>query len=293
MADPNNTNVYWSGGILGGMQVSKATNAGSTWIRYSLNASGYTYALAVDPYNSNIVYAGGNPGVYKTTNSGSSWTYCSTGLSGYVYDIAIDPVTTSTLYAATPNGLFRSMNSGLNWTNTGCTNVNTVVVDPDDPTTIYAGTLSGVYKSTSGGGSWTVMNDGLEDIYITSLGINPGVYLYCGTSDAGMFRWELNVGITEGAPQQCVFDLMVTPNPVHDHAILHFSIASAANVYCALYDITGRKMRTLADGYRPAGYYELRWDRKDDNGDDVPDGIYVCRCQSGDRCAVRQLVVLD
>jgi hypothetical protein len=210
-----------------------------------------------------------------------------------VYDIAIDPVTTSTLYAATPNGLYRSTNSGSNWTNTGCIDVHAVVIDPDDPGIIYAGTQSGVYKSTSGGGSWIVMNDGLEDIYITSLGIYPGVYLYCGTSDAGMFRWEFNVGIAESNTQKSMIDIVAAPNPTQDHVLLHVSLARSADAYVAIYDITGRRVRTLLDGYRTAGCYDLYWDCTDGNGMKVPGGVYVCRCRSGDHCTVGQLVVLD
>jgi len=275
------------------MMVSKTTNAGSTWIRYSLNASGYTYALAVDPSNSSVVYAGGNPGMYKTTNSGGSWTYCSTGLSGYVYDIAIDPVITNTVYAATPNGLYKSTNSGTNWIDTGCADVNAVVVDPDDPSIVYAGTQSGVYKSTSGGGAWTVMNDGLEDTDITSLGIYPGNYLYCGTSDAGMFRWELNVGIEETESQKTAIDLMVRPNPIKDNAVICFTVSRSTNASLVIYDIAGRKVRTLFNGHTQAGSYEQHWDCTDDHGYDVPDGVYVCHCKIGDQCIVRQIVLLD
>ena len=68
------------------MAVSKTTDGGTSWIRYSLWDTLYgdynyrgamTYAIAIDPSNSNVVYAGGragtNPGLYKTTDGGDNW----------------------------------------------------------------------------------------------------------------------------------------------------------------------------------------------------------------------------
>jgi hypothetical protein len=240
-----------------------------------------------------VIYAGGNPGLYKTTNSGGNWNYSSTGLSGYVYDLAIDPVTTNIVYAATPNGLFKSSNSGSNWTNTGCSEVNTVVIDPDDPNIIYAGTNSGVFKSTAGGGSWVVMNDGLEDIHITSLGIYPGTYLYCGTSDAGMFRWELNVGIAEVEQREQSSKLSIMPNPVTDNATLCFSIPMRSNVLLAIYDISGRVVRTLVDQSLAQGQQHIQWDRKDHKGHSVPGGIYFAYLRIDQLQVTCQVIVID
>lgn len=292
VADPNNGLVYWSGGELDEMKVSRTTNAGLTWTRYTLAANGYTYALAVDPTNSNIVYAGGDPGMYKTTNSGGVWSLCSSGLSGFVYDIAINPSTTSTLYAATPNGLFKTTNSGTSWVNMGCTNVNAVVLNPDNPAVVYAGTSSGIYESTDAGGSWTPINDGLEDTYITSLDIYPGTYLYCGTGDAGMFRWALNVGIEEHERNSTCLNLVIQPNPVTENATMYYSIPTATHVSLVVYDVTGRKVRFLVDQVMAPGFYTAHWDVMDAQGDPVPTGIYFGRLLIGKTQAVRKFIIV-
>jgi hypothetical protein len=173
------------------MAVSKTTNSGGDWTRYTFSSNGYTYALAVDPSNSDIVYAGGDPRLYKTTNGGLNWLEVDAGLSGHVSCLAIDPNTTTTLYAGTSDGVFKSINSATTWNNTGCAEVTTILIDPNNTNIIYAGTNSGVYKSTAGGGNWTVMNDGLGDALITCLGINPELYLFAGTKGSAMYRWDL------------------------------------------------------------------------------------------------------
>ena len=259
------------------MSVSKTTNSGVSWIRYSLGASGYTYALAVDPLNSSIVYAGGDPGLYKTTNSGGLWSDITNSISGFIYDIDIDPVSTPTIYVATPNGVFKSTNSGANWVNTGCSGVTSVLVTPNDPDIIYAGTNSGVYKSTSGGGAWTVMNDSLLDLNVTSLGIDPADYLYCGTEDAGMFRWALDVGISAGTGSDIVVASSVYPNPTRNHVRISYYLADQSSVELNIYDIAGRQIKQLVNGQQVSGQHDVLWYGRDNNGSYLPAGIYFYR----------------
>jgi photosystem II stability/assembly factor-like uncharacterized protein len=78
--------------------VYKSTDGGATW---SASGTGltYVYALAVDPIDSNTLYAGTNGGVFKSTNGGTTWSAVNTGLTTrIVYTLAID---STMLYAGT------------------------------------------------------------------------------------------------------------------------------------------------------------------------------------------------
>ena len=259
------------------MSVSKTTNNGSTWTRYSLAASGYTYALAVDPLNSNIVFAGGNPGLYRTANSGGSWSNITGSITDFVYDIAIDPVSTNIIYVATPDGVFKSTDNGATWAYNGCTGVSSVLVDPDNPSMIYAGTNSGIYKSTSGGGSWIMMNDSLTDNHVTSLGIDPGNYIYCGTEDAGMFRWALDVGIDASHETGIGLKSSAYPTPAHGLVCIRYYLDKQSAVSIKIYDITGREIKIFDNGLQNIGKHETWWHGRDDSGDQVTSGIYYYR----------------
>jgi photosystem II stability/assembly factor-like uncharacterized protein len=85
-------------------------------------------SLAIDPNNSNIVYAGTDTGgVFKTTDGGASWKNVGTPLKDIgpakftnltgtmVRDLVIDPNNSGTIYAATEDGVFVSINSGEDW----------------------------------------------------------------------------------------------------------------------------------------------------------------------------------
>ena len=62
--------------------------------------------------------------------------------------------------------------------------------------------------------------------------------------------------------------------------------------YANVYDLTGRRVRTLVQGARNAGPHVVVWDGRDHQGERVASGVYVYRLQSAGRERTRQLVVL-
>lgn len=305
--DPSSNLVYWScgdcyTGSIYVMAASKTTDAGVTWIRYSLSpGTGDAYCVAVDPSNSNIVYAGGYESsagaIYKTTNAGSSWLkLTATGLSGYVYDLAIDPMSTNTLYAGTSNGVYKSANSGTNWSSTGFSGgrTNALIIDPDDNSLIYAGTYSnGVYRSTNAGGSWTQMNDGLDELTINRLGINPGVYLYAGTDGASMFRWSLQVGVEESWENPATrLVLFAYPNPAKTNTTIQYVLPRETAASLAIFDIQGRLVRELIKGKQSAGMHLVFWDGYDEQNNLAAAGVYFYRLTTGYESAIGKLILV-
>jgi hypothetical protein len=60
-------------------------------------------------------------------------------------------------------------------------------------------------------------------------------------------------------------------------SLVHFSVAKAGRVQVSIYDVTGRKIRNLADRVFPAGESTLKWDGTDDGGGKVARGVYFVR----------------
>ncbi len=48
-----------------------------------------------------------------------------------------------------------------------------------------------------------------------------------------------------------------------------------------IYDLQGRKIRSLADNTQTAGMKIVKWDGTDDSGTKVDNGIYVCVLRTG------------
>ena len=259
------------------MSVSKTTDSGTDWMRHNLATDGFTCALAIDPTNSDIVYAGGVPGVYRTTDGGVNWSDVSVGLSGSVYALAIAPQNPTAVFAGTPDGVFKSADSGKTWSNTGCSDVNALLVHHNNPDTVYAGTCHGVFVSTTGGGGWTAMNEGFDTLEITSLGMNAA-YLFAGTDGKGMYRRGLDIGkeeVKRQLSQNIIF--RAQPNPTRNKTEIHYVLSQQSYVELTIYGVQGCLVRKLVSQIQESGAHIVLWDGLDKEGEPVSSGIYLCR----------------
>jgi flagellar hook capping protein FlgD len=84
----------------------------------------------------------------------------------------------------------------------------------------------------------------------------------------------------------------VTPNPAGSAAWLEFTMAAAGHVRLALYDVRGRRVRTLVDEARAAGVHREPWDGRDDRGMREGAGIYLARVEAAGLRAQRKFVWL-
>ena len=87
------------------------------------------------------------------------------------------------------------------------------------------------------------------------------------------------------------------PNPFNPSTTIRYTIgslrdAATTRVNLAIYDILGRKVRSLLEGSGQAGSYEVVWDGTDDGGMPVSSGMYIYRIVAGNFAASRSLVLL-
>ena len=59
-----------------------------------------------------------------------------------------------------------------------------------------------------------------------------------------------------------------------------------------IYDIMGRKVRTLVNEFQDIGYRTIQWNALDDYGRPVSAGMYVYTIQAGDFRQVKKMVLL-
>jgi len=67
------------------------------------------------------------------------------------------------------------------------------------------------------------------------------------------------------------------PNPFNPQTQLSFDLAAEAEIDLAVYDLQGRRVRTLASGPRPAGTTSVTWTGADAGGRRVAAGLYLVR----------------
>src|SRR5262249_12308357 len=81
------------------------------------------------------------------------------------------------------------------------------------------------------------------------------------------------------------------PNPVRSLVHFSYSLIRGAQVQAMVTDIAGRRIRTIASGFFPAGRGDLSWDTKDESGSSVAPGVYLVNAQIDGTKFARRVVV--
>ena len=171
------------------------------------DVAGRIAAIAADPLQPSVVFAGGMGGVWKTTDDGLSWQPLTTAYAAAsVGALAFDPRQPGVVYAGTgdPNGaqgsyagtgLLVSSDEGQHWSTLGAVYfaglaISRIAIDPGNSKHLLvaavtaqdspSGTQPGLYESTDGGQTWSVPN-GLS------------------TGEAWDFAWDLAHGVVIAA----------------------------------------------------------------------------------------------
>lgn len=205
--DPSASSVLYGGTPIG---VFKSTNGGASWVQLSNGTANKSInAIAIDPSDPSVVYAGvSSGGVLRSGDGGASWTSVTNGLgTATVTGLAIDPSAPSVLFAATNSGVFKSNNSGANWAATSAPTVITycLAIDPVSPGTVYAGAVTRipVSKTADAGLTWAPRSTGLFAANARSIMRTAGSapLVYTGVDVAGVFgspdagsTWSGSVG---------------------------------------------------------------------------------------------------
>ena len=82
------------------------------------------------------------------------------------------------------------------------------------------------------------------------------------------------------------------PNPFNPVTTIHFDLARDMQVQLRIYNVSGRLVRTLANGPMERKRHQLVWDGLDDAGVPVSSGIYFYRLEAGNFRDTRKMVVL-
>jgi len=82
------------------------------------------------------------------------------------------------------------------------------------------------------------------------------------------------------------------PNPFNPETKIHFQLANNSDVQLVIYDILGRKIRTLVSNYLDVGNHVVTWDGLNEDGANVASGMYVYRIEAGDFIDYRKMLLV-
>ena len=93
-------------------------------------------------------------------------------------------------------------------------------------------------------------------------------------------------GSANGAPLEFALNNPY-PNPFNAESVLEFALPSSGKINLSVYDVTGRKVLTLIDGYKPAGTHSLRFE-----AEGLTSGVYFVRLDAGEFRQARKICLV-
>ena len=82
------------------------------------------------------------------------------------------------------------------------------------------------------------------------------------------------------------------PNPFRASTRIRFDVPHPERVDIEIFDLQGRRVRSLMHGVQPAGMHDVSWDHVSNAGSRVAPGVYVYRMIAGTFHDQRKLVLL-
>jgi parallel beta-helix repeat protein len=94
------------------------------------------------------------------------------------------------------------------------------------------------------------------------------------------------------APPKVFFIAQNYPNPFNPSTTIEYTLPVDARVRITIYNILGKKVRTLLDEHQPAGHRRMVWEGKDDEGREAASGIYFYQMKAGEFTQSKKMVIL-
>ncbi|CAN5535248.1 hypothetical protein BH10ACI2_BH10ACI2_10290 [soil metagenome] len=259
--------------------------------------------LAESRFAPGILYAGTEGGkVFVTRDDGKKWKQINSGLpKKWVSRVIASDYDPATVYVAM-NGfreddnssyLFRSTDFGATWKsiagNLPSESINVIREDPQNAKLLYVGTDAGVYVSLDRGAIWQSLCADLPTTPVQDLVIHPRENeLIIATHGHSMFFLDVSPlqALTDETRKGdlYVFDIKpvkltwqvgreVPPQPPRGRARINYWLKQAQEVTVAISNADGKVVRKFT-GAGLAGLNDSVWDTRNDDGRDVPSGVY-------------------
>jgi len=86
--------------------------------------------------------------------------------------------------------------------------------------------------------------------------------------------------------------LSAYPNPFNPVTTILYNLPTKGQFRLSIYDVSGREVCLLVDGYQSPGSFEMTWDGTDHSDKQVAAGMYFARLQAGQYSSVVKMIYL-
>lgn len=310
--DPNNKNIayicYGGFGVTAGQHIWKTSNFNvvslvPTWVASGTGIPDVPVnAFAIDPGNSNILYAGTDIGVYSSTDAGVNWASFSTGLPVVpVFDMAVHPVSKNLRIATHGRGLWSTTSVVLPIT------LSAFNATARDNGKVYLEWFTESEQNNKGfeierspesvNGNFTWKKIGFVNGSINS-STTKRYFYEDEPTDGKRFLYRLKQVDYDNKFKYSDTRLVILrgfdyglyscfPNPVSDIGIIKYKIPENNFVKLTIYDNSGRMIKNPVNENKAAGVYQVNFATKN-----LAAGIYYYKIEAGNFSDTKSFTVL-
>lgn len=243
----------------------------------------------------------GKPVILRTLDGGQTWTRHYIGTVEGAWGWKISFPTPSVGYVSVeriqgPHYFLKTVDGGETWTEMpfvgGARSQGIGFVTEKIGWIGGPAAVNPTYVTFDGGVNWAVSNFGVElnrfQFFGTDVGYGAGDYIYKYSTRTGFDT--VDIVDTAPTPERPTRSF---PNPLRSMTTIAYTLPADADVRLFVSDPGGRLLRTLTDGPVSAGAHEIVWDGKDDQGRELPSGLYLYVIRSSALDAIGKLVKVE
>ena len=128
------------------------------------------------------------------------------------------------------------------------------------------------------------LEDSLTESNIHSIAFSPDGTFLASASNDGIRLWDMSPFITDPSDVTVVSAVepavpfvsgldAIAPNPFNTTTRISYRMATPGPVRLEIYNTLGQRVRTLVDEAQPAGFFQVLWDARDQEGAVVSAGV--------------------
>jgi hypothetical protein len=298
-------NITWNETLGGGVNAASRTidytlDGGDSWTTLTTSAgpSPYNWDLTTVPNSNNCrvrvrVVDDGTPAALAQADvSNASFTIARTGGDPQ------GPIVVAGSIAVAPNPIVRPNPATLSAQLSDATTGGSAVAAAEwtfGYSAMPAG--SGTPLPLSGSG---VTRPASGSIDTTPFISGPGTLWVRGQDSAGNWGPAASLPIQinglelvdVGAIPSLAFLNQNTPNPFAEATAIRYGLPRAARASIGVFDVQGRRVRSLVDGDLPAGEFAVTWDGRDDRGRHAAAGVYFYVFRAEGQSLMKRMMLL-
>jgi hypothetical protein len=241
-----------------------------------------------------LLYSGARSDAFTGVVPNPRWGYGKLDVASLLCDLDVVAPTVNLIAPVAPDDtLLTNTSYGISWSATDASPIESVTLD------YRIGTL----------GSWTTTaspteNDGYEVFNVPgtatdSLEVRVRAYdclSNVGTATSGWLAVRSPTVSTDDGVPLAFAAYRPAPNPFTGYSSIRFDLPAAPGgtwpVDVSVYNVAGRRVRTLVSGPLAAGRHAYPWDGRDDGGVRLSPGVYFLRIVAGPNSARDRIVYL-